>query len=253
MGIKILSNRRMKYATIAILALVMLQAAYCQRILNLKLKDAADDCVNAVHGMHSDIGELVMDIQKGDVNAAIGVVLGKIVPEVQAIQNGGMECVHRVAVEILGEACTGDVEKFVTDIVSYIHNQNMADLLAAIGDFTQGMQDCKQRTLALSAVDCNAELKAILDAEPTIMEHIKGNNFIALISDFTGLKPHIDNISQNCVKKTDACNTLGQNIQQDLNNILADVSGNKDKGTIEGHANSVADHLYDWRQQCFGN
>merc|ERR1711981_327539 len=115
------------------------------------------------------------------------------------------------------------------------------------------MQDCQHPKLALAAVDCDAELKAVLDAEPTIMDHLKSNNFLALIGDLTNLKPHIDNITANCVKQNDTCNALGQNLQADLTNILGDVSGNKDKGTIEGHANSVADHLYDWRQTCFGN
>jgi hypothetical protein len=201
------------------------------------VRDATDDCVTAVHGLQPDIQELVSNISKGDYNAAILTLMGKLIPKAQAIQKGGMECLMRVLSEVVGEACMGDVQRLVADIQKFAQTKNVADLLIGIADFQKGMQDCTPKmqtwTTTWTAVDCDAELKAILDAEPTVIDHLKASNFLALIGDLTNLKPHIDNIANSCVKKTDACNALGQKLQGNLNDILADVQGNHDKGTIE--------------------
>merc|ERR1719473_334015 len=145
------------------------------------------------------------------MNAAILVVMGKLVPKAQATSKGGMDCLMRVLSEMVGEACVGDVQRLIGDVQKFAQTKDMADLMIAIADFTKGMQDCKPKMLTLTAVDCDAELKAITDAEPTIVEHLQTNNFMALIADISAIKPHIDTITASCVKKDDTCKALGDN------------------------------------------
>lgn len=239
----------MKFVTIAILALVMLQA---NALRALTFKDDAA-CVAAVQNIVPDVMTVYNDVKSNDVLGAISVLTTKVVPEVQAISQGDTDCylaaakaiAEEIAGEYVGQQCVADVEKFLEDVQA-------KNITGAIGDVVSAVQACSNKQLTgLNDDYCNGELKALTDAVPTVLDHVKAQNFIALIGDLTNLKPHIDNIQKSCYLPSDACTALETQLQSDLNTVIGDVSNNTDKPTVEAHGKSIADTLYDWKTQCF--
>ena len=223
--------------------------------VRLTLTDNVDDCYTAAQTLKAAIPEIQDAVNKQDWTTLMSVVMTKVVPAFQPLEAGGLQCYERVAADYVGQQCVGDVVKFAQDVLKFTQSKNAMDMMAAIADFTTSMKDCQVKPVALTlaAVDCDAEIQAIIAAVPTITAHLSQQNFLALIGDLTSVKPHIDNITASCVKKSDACTTIQNNVMTNLNNILNDVSKDTDKATVEGHGTAMADNLYDWRHNCFGS
>ena len=240
----------MKFISIAIFALVMLQATSALRALKVN-DDAA--CVTAVQSLVPDVMTVYNDVKSNDVLNAVLVLTTKVVPEVSSIAQGGTDCyvaaAEEIAKEIAGEyvgtQCVADIEQFLQDVQA-------GKYTSAIGDLVNTVQACTaKQSFKLNAVDCTAELKALTDAVPTVVDHIKTQNFMALIGDLTNLKPHIDTIQASCYLPSDACTALETQLTTDLNTVISDVSSDSDKPTVEAHGKSISDSLYDWKHNCF--
>ena len=240
----------MKFISVAILALVMLQATSALRALKVN-DDAA--CLTAAQSLVPDFMTVYNDVKSSDVLNAVLVLTTKVVPEVSAIAQGGTDCYVTAATEIakeiageyVGQQCITDIEQFLQDVQS-------GNYTSAIGDLVNTVQACTAaQSFKLNAVDCNAELKALTDAVPTVVDHLKTQNFMALIGDLSSLKPHIDNIQANCYLPSDACTALETKLVNDLTTVISDVSSDSDKPTVEAHGVSISDSLYDWKHNCF--
>ena len=273
----------MKFVTIAVLALVMLDVACTMR--PLKVKNNIDDCYKNFKDVENDIKSIIDKVQSKDYIGLIPVLINTL-PRIQPLISREPECYQRIIGDAVGQKCVGNIVEFFNGATKFVKGPNPTNIVLLINNLAQGLANCstkktqvvrstpqnfqikfqftsntskpKEKTddlinktmLKVDGLDCVGELEAIIAYVSRVYNHLKKKDFIAVLADFLKFKKYIDGALESCIPSSAECDIKQKKFFATSKKVIEDLSKGNLNALTQDASELTSDSL-DWKKNCF--
>lgn len=215
------------------------------------LKMSVDECVEHFAGEVPNI-ILLVEYAKGFHPFKMAGLLWSNRKNFRALLDGPEECYKRVIGFAVKPHCVINIVKFLKDGIKFRMLPMPSNLVPLIIDLVKGISACTHKDQLMSGdkASCASEINAVVSAAPAIIGHVTNSDYIALIGDFTSMKPHLDNILKTCVVSSAECSAKQSAIMAKVSKTFADFTGGNEANVGED-AKAVVEAALDWKSTCF--